>query len=612
MKRVIIMGFLLLFCVGRARGTPACKAVAPGSPGGNGLSWSTPATLPASGSGSARNTIYYLADGTYSQGYVFSTADNSTWTTFRKATATDYGQTSACSNNISAGWNAATMGGSQAVFLAPFYIRSGHFLLDGSGLTRSADWTSGYGIKVDGSGAYATTYGVTIDSTISGPGGSIDSVTVQYVEIAGGCSGLGQCNAAQEDNFYDVVGGVGAVNTRTIFQYNYIHDSRDGMAVFGAGAAFTSQYNLLSGSVNNYLYHGVGMSCLGGDGSWTGTIAYNRFFDNIATYIVGTLNSNGNVSTVNLNIYGNLFAYRLGWGLHSPVGTSGLANGSIGCLNGQICNWLVFNNTFANFTVALSNGSTSIHTGIEFDNIPASGTITAWNNLSYNNYNFIVAQQGGGGATMANDYNSYVYNLGIYPGGETHGVVDTANTVPFVGNPTMDSTLTTYSYELSSNTGTIGTDTNAGINTTSSTPSLAANATDMFGITRNASGNLWSRGASQYALVSVIGLSPTLLNWLGTAVGAGQTVTVTNDGTTTLNFTSPIAATNFAQTNNCGSSLAPNATCTVTVCPIMTGVSSGSLVFTTNAASSPDTVTLAASGIVPGAATTAGGTAGIQ
>src|SRR5437867_10999368 len=86
-----------------------------------------------------------------------------------------------------------------------------------------------------------------------------------------------------------------------------------------------------------------------------------------------------------------------------------------------------------------------------------------------------------------------------------------------------------------------------------------------------------------------------------------QTLTHSNPHTTALSIAS-IAFTgsnpaDFGQTNNCGSSLAAGATCTINVTFTPTGINarSATLAITDNAGNSPQTVSLTGTGINPGA-----------
>jgi hypothetical protein len=80
-------------------------------------------------------------------------------------------------------------------------------------------------------------------------------------------------------------------------------------------------------------------------------------------------------------------------------------------------------------------------------------------------------------------------------------------------------------------------------------------------------------------------------------------VTLSDTGNALMNISSiAISATYsniFAQTNNCGSSLAVGANCTISVtfAPYFETALTGSLVITDNAAGSPQTVSLSGTGI---------------
>jgi len=76
-------------------------------------------------------------------------------------------------------------------------------------------------------------------------------------------------------------------------------------------------------------------------------------------------------------------------------------------------------------------------------------------------------------------------------------------------------------------------------------------------------------------------------------------VTLTNSGTGTLTISGVTASANFAETNNCGATLASAANCTinVTFTPTASGSLSGTLSFTDNASGSPQTVSLSGTGM---------------
>ena len=103
-----------------------------------------------------------------------------------------------------------------------------------------------------------------------------------------------------------------------------------------------------------------------------------------------------------------------------------------------------------------------------------------------------------------------------------------------------------------------------------------------------------------------ISLTPTALTFGSQTQGttsAIQSITLTNTGNASLTFTSiTVTGTNagdFAQTNTCGTSLAPNGTCTInaTFTPSTSGGEAAALSFTDNAPGSPQSAALTGTGI---------------
>jgi hypothetical protein len=80
---------------------------------------------------------------------------------------------------------------------------------------------------------------------------------------------------------------------------------------------------------------------------------------------------------------------------------------------------------------------------------------------------------------------------------------------------------------------------------------------------------------------------------------AAQPMTLTNNQLTALSISSIATTGDFAQTNNCGSSLGPGTSCTirVTFTPTALGTRQGSLTVTDNAANNPQTATLIGTGV---------------
>lgn len=131
-------------------------------------------------------------------------------------------------------------------------------------------------------------------------------------------------------------------------------------------------------------------------------------------------------------------------------------------------------------------------------------------------------------------------------------------------------------------------------------------------LTDNASGSPQTALLKGTGVTSLVALSPTGLSFSSQFVGttsAPQDVTLVNSGTSTLNITSVAVTTNsgFAETNNCGTSVAAGSSCTITVTfsPTASGTASATLSVTDNATGSPQTVSLAGTGSSPAASLSA-------
>ncbi len=95
--------------------------------------------------------------------------------------------------------------------------------------------------------------------------------------------------------------------------------------------------------------------------------------------------------------------------------------------------------------------------------------------------------------------------------------------------------------------------------------------------------------------------NPSSMSFGNQTVGtssSSQAVTVTNTGSAAASISSIAASGDFTQTNACGSSLAAGASCTISVTftPTATGTRTGAVTITSNATTSPNTVSLTGSG----------------
>lgn len=124
-------------------------------------------------------------------------------------------------------------------------------------------------------------------------------------------------------------------------------------------------------------------------------------------------------------------------------------------------------------------------------------------------------------------------------------------------------------------------------------------------VTINSAGNspqnvsLLGTGSSGSASLSASTL--TFANQNLWTKSAAQTVTLTNTGSTALQIISVVASGDYTQTNNCGTSVAASAKCTITVnfFPGATGTRTGNITVSDTDASNLQTVSLTGSGQVP-------------
>ncbi|PYU91478.1 MAG: hypothetical protein DMG25_14595, partial [Acidobacteria bacterium] len=141
-------------------------------------------------------------------------------------------------------------------------------------------------------------------------------------------------------------------------------------------------------------------------------------------------------------------------------------------------------------------------------------------------------------------------------------------------------------------------------------PAATGTRTGTLTVTDNASGSPQTASLTGTGVAPAATLSPTSLTFASQDVGATsapQAVTLSNPGSGPLSISS-IAITgansgDFAQTNNCGSSVAAGAKCTINVTfrPTATGTRTGTLTVTDNASGSPQTVSLTGIGVRPAA-----------
>jgi Abnormal spindle-like microcephaly-assoc'd, ASPM-SPD-2-Hydin len=153
------------------------------------------------------------------------------------------------------------------------------------------------------------------------------------------------------------------------------------------------------------------------------------------------------------------------------------------------------------------------------------------------------------------------------------------------------------------------------------TPTALGNRTGVLTITDNAAGSPHTVALSGQGTTQQASVNPSSLTFVSQPVGASSTgaiVTLHNGGTTALAISSIAATGDFAQTNNCGASLAGGMDCqiTVTFTPTATGNRTGAITIADGSSGSPQTISLSGMGtdfsiVTPtGGSTTASVTAG--
>ena len=142
-------------------------------------------------------------------------------------------------------------------------------------------------------------------------------------------------------------------------------------------------------------------------------------------------------------------------------------------------------------------------------------------------------------------------------------------------------------------------------NTCGSSVAAGANCTISVKFTPSASGSPQTVSLSGTGTATVVSLSATSLAFANQSVGTtstAQTLTLSNTGNAALSITSVALtgtnASDFAQSNTCGSSLAAGANCTIVVMftPSVAGTEAASLSIADNCSGSPQTVSLSGAG----------------
>jgi Beta-propeller repeat/Abnormal spindle-like microcephaly-assoc'd, ASPM-SPD-2-Hydin len=203
-----------------------------------------------------------------------------------------------------------------------------------------------------------------------------------------------------------------------------------------------------------------------------------------------------------------------------------------------------------------------------------------------------------------------VWPLTLNFGNQTIGTTSPSQTASLSNSGTTTLNITGISLTGANSadftqTNTCGTSLAAGATCTITltfTPSIAAAEAASVTIADNAPNSPQTVALSGTGTLPTVSLSPSSLNFGNQLLGivsSPQTVTLSTNGP--LIISSITTNAQFAQTNNCGSSLGAGASCIimVTFTPMALGLQNGTLTVSDNGASSPQTTVLSGTGVQP-------------
>jgi len=193
-------------------------------------------------------------------------------------------------------------------------------------------------------------------------------------------------------------------------------------------------------------------------------------------------------------------------------------------------------------------------------------------------------------------------------GNQLVGTTSSAQTIMITNTGTATMTISSIAASASyAETNTCGPSVAIGASCTVSVtfaPAATGAQAGTISITDNAPAGPQTISLTGTGVAPLAALSPSSLTFGSQAVGttsSPQTITLTNSGTAALVITSIGALGDFAVSNNCGTSLAAGASCSITVVfsPQITGTRSGSITLTDSAANSPQTIALTGTAAPP-------------
>jgi YD repeat-containing protein len=190
-------------------------------------------------------------------------------------------------------------------------------------------------------------------------------------------------------------------------------------------------------------------------------------------------------------------------------------------------------------------------------------------------------------------------------GSQVVGTTSVAKVATLKNNQTVTLTIssiaTSGDYAQTNNCGTsLGAGLSCTINVTF-TPTATGSRTGTLTVTDSATNSPQTTALTGTGLAPVV-VSPATLafgNEVVNTTSAAKVVTLTNNQSVVLNITSIATTGDYAQTNTCGTSVVAGGNCTISVIfkPTATGSRPGTLTVTDSAGNSPQTVSLAGTGV---------------
>jgi hypothetical protein len=344
----------VLFSIAVSPVFAACHAVTPsGSGSANGTNWSNAyAGLPVASL--VRGDTYYLSDGTYPTSYTISTAASGTSViTFQKAQSYNYGRSSdGCSNDISAGWNASTMGSSQAIFPQYITVNTSYLTFNGNGTSTAPGCGGAPGSTVASGPPNPSDCGISFNNyggsnSLSLYNQSGNNLVYNYIEIEG--------NGNNATDQHEVFGGTSPTT------YTHIYGHYAGCVYFqDGGDGRTISYSYFWGTEVN----GATGGCHGQFSFEDGSTSNGSDHDNVYRDITGTAIwtfANSSTTHNNWTYYNNVIWFSSPAASWAPY----LSDGLIACINsGTTCtNFVLSNNTIVNVPITSTSGINNENTG---------------------------------------------------------------------------------------------------------------------------------------------------------------------------------------------------------------------------------------------------------